>query len=299
MPTSTSRHSLLHTRLVRVGAALKRLNRGDMSAVPDLREGLQRLRHVLPLIQLDRGLAGKIASRLKKVSRRLAPVSQIDALLNATDVVVGDDRHLRHADLRLKNELRRIRTQLSAGALVRRTTQDLNKVLMRLGGAADEMLGTRESATTVRARRWAIKARVARRAQELKKAIADAGAVYLPGRLRPVRRATRRLRLSADLLHDAAPTVRDPDVKLLEQMNHVLDRLCDGERLVEEVRRIQGTLAPPDLKAWQELDDLTLAVEHHCRRLHGRYVREREALGSVADRLGARAANGASRRKAS
>src|SRR5689334_4362637 len=153
MPTSTPRHALLHTRLLRVGAALKRLNRGDMSSVPDLREGIRRLRHVLPLVQLDRTLTGKIDAKLKKVARRLEPVSRVDALLNATDVIVADDRNLKHADVRLKNELRRIRTKLGVGAMLRQTSHDLNKMLMRLGGAADEMIGTRESATATRARR--------------------------------------------------------------------------------------------------------------------------------------------------
>lgn len=282
-----------------MGAALKRLNRGDMTAVPDLREGIRRLRHVLPIIQVDRAIAAKVDAKLRKIARRLAPVSRVDALLSAGDAIVGDDRQLKHADTRLKNELRQTRTKLGVGVRVRKTTTDLSKVLMRLGGVADEMIGTREEPTVVRARRWAIKARVARRALDLKKELDEAGAVYLPGRLRAVRRTTRRLRLSADVLHDIAPAVRDPDVKSLEQMNDVLDRLRDGELLVEHLRRLQGAVSPPDLKAWQELDDLTVAIEHYCRRLHGRYVREREAIGAIADRLGARAANGASKRKAS
>jgi hypothetical protein len=299
MPTTTSRHALLHTRLLRVGTALKRLNRGDMSAIPDLRDAMRRLRHVLPLVQLERPLARRVDKKLKKVARRLAPIDAVDALLTVTDVIVGEERQLKQADVRVKNELRQMRTSLGAGPIIRRTSVDLSKVLRRLGSAADEMLGIRDSATAVRARRWAVKARVARRAHELRKALNEAGAVYVPGRLRGVRRAARRLRLSAEVLHDLAPTVRDPDVKALEALAAILDRLRDGERLVGHLRRLQGSLPPPDLKAWQELDDLTLAVEHYCRRLHGRYVREREAIGGVADRLGARAANGAARRKAS
>lgn len=296
----TSRHTLLHSRLVRVGGALNRLNRGEVTAVPGLLLALRRLRHVLPILQLEGDSVSRIDARLRKIAQRLRPVARVDAMLNAVEEVAAQDRQFRHGSARLKAELTQRRTKLSVGAVLRTSTIDLSKILMRLSNLADELIGTRESAAALRARTWAVKARVARRALDLKRALDGAGAVYLPGRLGAVRRATRRFRLGVDVLREVTQVVRDSDVKALEQLMDALDRLRESERLVEHLRELQGAVSPPDLKAWQELDDLTVAMEHRCRRFHGRYVRERQAVALVADRLGARAGTGAaSKRKVS
>jgi CHAD domain-containing protein len=286
--------------LIRVGAALKRLNRGDMTAVIAVRVTIRRLREVLPVLHLESDPVSKVDTRLRKIARRLRPLQRIDALLAAADAVDEADDTKTQGEGRLKNELRRRRVKLAPPLVIRKATTELNKTLVRLGSIADDLIGTRESAVTTRARRWAIKARVARRAQELKRALSGAGAVYLPGRLRGLRRTANRVRLAAELLSELTTVVQATDLKTLEHATDVFERLRDTERLIGHLRRLQGALTPPDLKAWQELDDLIVALEHRCRRLHGRYVRDREALGLAADRLGARAAmSGSSKRKVS
>lgn len=298
--TSTTRSELLHNRLGAVGVALKRLNRGDLTAVAALRQAIRGLREALPVLNLEADAVRKLDARLLKTARRLRPVERIDALLASAADATLSDRRVRQAEARLKNELRRRRSKLDLGIIAKKTTTHLHKVLDRLGYMADQLIGTRETAAALRARRWAVKARAARRALEMKRALNEAGSVYVPGRLGPLRRATRRLLGGVDVLADVAGPVHAGDVKTLERMSEVLDRLRDTERLVSHLRRLQGALLPPELKVWQELDDLTVALEHRARRLHGKYVREREALRTAGDRLGARhSAQASARRKAS
>jgi hypothetical protein len=68
----------------------------------------------------------------------------------------------------------------------------------------------------------------------------------------------------------------------------------DLQVLIERVRGLQSSLTPPDPAAWRELDALVTALEHSCRRLHARYVRERTALTLLCDRLVARSSSGRS-----
>lgn len=71
----------------------------------------------------------------------------------------------------------------------------------------------------------------------------------------------------------------------LKRGQDVLGKLHDLQMLLDRVRRIQASLDPPDLAVWRELDALVIAVEHACRRLHGRYVRQRGAIDALCDRL--------------
>ena len=57
-----------------------------------------------------------------------------------------------------------------------------------------------------------------------------------------------------------------------------------------------GPPANADVAAWRELDSLVTLLEHHCRRLHARYVRGRVALMTLCDRLAVRASAAAVRR---
>ena len=68
-------------------------------------------------------------------------------------------------------------------------------------------------------------------------------------------------------------------------MQNVLGRLHDLQVLIDRARDVQASLTPPDITAWRELDGLVLALEEDCRRLHGRYMHEREALLALCTRL--------------
>jgi CHAD domain-containing protein len=185
---------------------------------------------------------------------------------------IGEDRAHARARLLAKvpiDELRRVAAKLDK--VVR--TLDNGPVA---GGAG----------TARRSWRWAIDARVARRASAVAAVMTDAGAVYLAERLHRVRIAVKKLRYALEVAADAgsAGTVR-LDLNQLRRAQQVLGRLHDLQMLVNSARDVKASLTPPDVTAWRELDGLVLALEQDCRRLHGRYMHDRDALYALCARL--------------
>lgn len=299
MATSISRYELLTRRVIRVEAALKRARHADPSSMAPLQLHIRRLREVLPILRLDAGDVRRIDHRLRKGAARLKPILTFDAMMAAAEDTAAGERGSR-GDVRVRNELRRHRIALRVPSSLRKASADIRKALAKAAAITAALEDGKESAVALSARRWAVKARVARRAADLKRALADAGAVYLPGRLDPLHRAARRLSLGAALLADVGAPVHAADLKAIDRLNDALGRLRANERLIRRLRRFQAELTPAGLKTWQELDDLIVPLEHRCRRLHARYVRERDALALAAERLSDRPmASTSSRRKAS
>jgi CHAD domain-containing protein len=140
------------------------------------------------------------------------------------------------------------------------------------------------SKTAARSWRWAIDARVAKRAARLSAAVADAGGVYLPDRLHHVRLAVKKLRYAVELATEVAGERGTADLRLLKRLQDLLGRMHDVQMLVDEVRRTQASLTPPSVAVWRNLDALVTSLEEDCRRLHARYMQSRDALVELADR---------------
>jgi CHAD domain-containing protein len=157
----------------------------------------------------------------------------------------------------------------------------------KLDRAADKLEGI-EDAQTRRAWRWALDARVNRRAIALGHAIDKAGAFYLADRLHVTRIGVKKLRYALELDVEARGLKTTDELRALKRMQEVLGRLHDMQVLVDHVRRVQASLAPPDVTTWRNLDALVTALEQNCRRLHARYVGERQNLLDICDRLARR-----------
>ena len=137
--------------------------------------------------------------------------------------------------------------------------------------------------------RWAVEARAAHRAVRLQAAARTAGGVYLPERLHAVRIELKKLRYALELSAELAGHKKTtPMFHTLRREQNVLGRMHDLQVLIDQVREVQASLSPPNVGAWRELDALVVALEDDCRRLHGRYVRERDKLMSITNRLVAR-----------
>jgi hypothetical protein len=48
---------------------------------------------------------------------------------------------------------------------------------------------------------------------------------------------------------------------------------------------LQVSLTPPDVNVWRQLDILVVSIDEECRRLHGRYMRDRDGLVALCTRL--------------
>lgn len=296
------RYDLLEGRLHRVTRMLPRVEKGRPDAIHAARVMSRRLRELLPLLGLEASTAHKIGRRLRKVTRRLGKLRDVDVLLGLVDEFEASDRLARPALARVRHELRGTRDRRRAVVRRRKAIADLRHLLRKLDEVARSLKDAPSSPAREREVRWAAKARVARRAATVKRAVEEAGSVYLPERIHAVRISLKKLRYGAEVAAETTGTVRADDLRELKRTQDLLGRLHDTQMFIDHVRKLQGSLTPPDLRAWQELDVLVASLEKRSRRMHARYVRAVPRLLMLCDRLGTRAAAieaSSARRKAS
>ena len=286
MSSSRSRYDLLHSRLVRFTRMLHGVESGSAQSLHAARVASRRLREVLPVLQLDGQTVGRLGRRLRKVTRRLGTVREIDVLHQLMDELRGSAGH----DERALSRVVAVLSERSAPRkrmLAKDAMNELRRVAAKLEKLETQLTGLESTRASTRSWRWAIDARVAHRASALKAAIGAAGSVYLHDRVHKVRIALKKFRYAAEVEHEiAAERMRTQDLLLLKRVQDVLGRLHDRQVLIEHVRQVQTSRsATPDLPAWRGLDSLITTIETDCRRLHARYVREAAALVDVCDRV--------------
>ncbi len=291
MPVSTTRSELLKKRVDQFSRVLHAVEKGDVRALHQARVTSRRMRELLPMLQLDRAPARKIAKRLRKVTSRLGTVRELDVLVLLIDELHVSGRRgqggLGRVGVRVAKGRDEARKKLFAHLPVAEMTR-LARKLDRI--VADLKEAERASSkSAARSWRWAIDARVAKRAASLSAAMNDAGAMYLPERLHAVRIAVKKLRYAVELSSEAAgERGGGADLRVLKRSQELLGRMHDMQMLIDEVRQTQASLAPPSVAVWRDLDALGTSLEDDCRRLHARYMRHRDALCAVAERRGER-----------
>jgi CHAD domain-containing protein len=293
MPRSIEPDDLLRTRLERFTRMLQGVEDGDVSALHRTRVASRRLREVLPVLHLDPDATHKLSRRLRKITDRLGVVREFDVLLGLVDELKEAGRYPKAALARVAANLGDDRKHARARLLEKVPIDELRRVaakLDKMGRALQKEAAAGAAGTTRRSWRWAIDARVARRASSLAAVISDAGVVYLAERLHAVRIAVKKLRYALELAVEAAPLRSSPDLKQLRRVQDILGRLHDLQVLIDRTRDVQASLTPPDINAWRELDALVVALEEDCRRLHGRYMHDRDALLALCARLSGRMA---------
>jgi CHAD domain-containing protein len=283
MPASTYRYALLRKRLAVFTRALHGIEEGDVRALHRTRVASRRLREILPILQLERSVARKLGRRLRKVTDRLGAVRELDVL----------SLHLEELHRSRDRDSDAVRHLASAVAEERKTAQEHLReklpisALERLAARLDEVAVSLErhsgsaSARDEAASRWALDARVARRADRLGEAMRRAGAVYLADRLHVVRIAVKKLRYAVELRNEFAGVAQSDDLRTLKRTQEVLGRMHDLQMMIDRARSVQAALPPSDTAAWDQLDALIDALEDDCRRLHARYMKDRPALLAI------------------
>jgi len=286
MPVSTTRSELLKKRVDQFTRVLHAVEEGDVRALHQARVTSRRMRELLPMLQLERPQARKLGRRLRKITARLGTVRELDVLLLLIDELHVSGRRgsggLGRVGVRVSKDRDRARKRLAAALPLTELTRVARK-LTRIADGLDEAERA-SSKTTARSWRWAIDARVAKRAGSLASAIADAGALYLPDRLHAVRIAVKKLRYAVELSAEASHEPSSADLRVLKRSQELLGRVHDEQMLIDEVRQTQASLAPPTVTVWRDLDTLVASLEDDCRRLHARYMRQRGDLSAVAER---------------
>jgi CHAD domain-containing protein len=292
MSSSLARHELLRARLDRFTRMLHGVEAGDSRAIHRTRVATRRLRELLPVLQLDGRTARKLGRRLRRVTRRLGAIRELDVLLDVMGELQKSRRYPEHVLGRITGDIRTARNSARDDLLGKPLVSELQRIGRKLDTAAGELKDKQEHLRG-RGWHWAIDARVSRRATTLSTAIEEAGALYLPERLHVVRIALKKLRYAVEVGGQATGADRAADLKTLKRGQDLLGRLHDFQVLIDRVRRAQASLDPPDAAVSRHLSHLVVGLEQHCRRLHARYVRERSALAAVCARLLSRPARAA------
>jgi CHAD domain-containing protein len=271
-------------------AALKRearrLRQGRVEALHRARVVSRRLREGLVLLAVDPDVQ-KLKRQLKKVTRHLGSVREVDALMGLIDEYRRDTSYSPAA-------LQEVGTAIASERRVKR--QDLTSTFFpteheRLARRVERALERRRKADAVGQRRNArhpkqlwrslLEARVVARASRVASALDVAGTLYGSERLHQVRVSVKKLRYALDLLGDEQHSVASNQIERLRSAQDLLGRLHDIEVLIERTRRVQASLTPPDVIRWRELTAFAHMLEDDCRRLHARFLQDRGDLVAI------------------
>jgi CHAD domain-containing protein len=287
MRLSTTRSELLRKRVDPFTRVLPAVADGDVPALHRARVASRRLRELLPMLQLETDTARKLNRRLRKVTSRLGTVRELDVLL-----LLIDELHVSRPARSAALSRVGITVAKKRDEARKRLSSKLPMADMaRLGRKLDRLVGVLRTAeassskTAARNWRWAVEARVASRATRLSEAVEGAGAVYLPERLHAVRIAVKKLRYAVELLAEIGGGTTRADLGTLKRSQDLLGQMHDWQVLMDVVREVQASLMPPNLTLWHDLDALIASLEDDCRHLHARYMRGRDRLAALADRL--------------
>jgi len=280
MPASIRRYDLLHKRLERFTQMLQGLEEGDVHALHQARVASRRLREILPVLQVDPAVARRLGRRLRKVTQRLGAVRELDVLCLLIDELRQSGKYDAQALRRVASAAVEDRTRARERLSDKLPTDELQRIVGKLNKIAT---GLKEGKSS-RGWRWAVEARVTHRASALKDALADAGALYLPDRLHAVRIAVKKLRYAREVLVEASGARTKGELRSLKRGQDILGRLHDMQMLLDRVRQLQASLTPPDVTMWRKLDGLTTALENDCRRIHARFMRQRNVVLTVCDK---------------
>ncbi len=264
---------------------------GNVEALHRTRVASRRLRELLPLLELDRAVTRKLSRRLRKVTRRLGAVRELDVLTLVIQELAEQVRYTPTALRQLAESVAQERADAREHLVDKLPAVKLERLAHALGRVSErvesrEIVSGKERAKGAsRAWLWALEASMSRRGECLRTAIDAAGAVYVPERLHAVRIAAKKLRYAAELVAEATHKRIAADLAVLKVAQDLLGRLHDLEVLLVRAREAQAAVSLPSLTAWRDLGELVLVVEDDCRTLHARYMRDRKQLMASANRL--------------
>lgn len=292
------RADLLQSRIALFTRMLPGVEAGTPRAVHRARVASRRLRELLPVLQLDRRTAHKLGRYLKKITRRLGSIREIDVLLVHLDEVRGPRGSVRRrapvevamgreAMALLAARLRTERSRAHARVSDRLTPESLKRLARKLAAVATRLSKAEGTDQSARPWHWAVDARVAHRASALRAAIEEAGPVYLPERLHAVRIALKKLRYGVELAVEAQGLKQRPDLRLLRRLQDTMGRMHDLQVLMDRLRRAQADLGGPSPDSTlRDLDAVVRFLEDECRRMHARFMRSRDVALALCERLG-------------
>lgn len=283
MNASPSCDRLWRQRLDELGAAWPDCARGRTKGLHRVRVASRRIREALPVIGVDAPSerVKKLARKVRRLTRRLGPIRQLDVELDVLEEWVAADTVPVRASQMLRREIMSELRTLRGDLAERAPVGDLSKLIRKLErvGGIDEGSGhKREDRGQRDEGRWrgVLAARLVRRAKELRAALDEAGPIYAPARLHQVRIAVKKLRYTLEVAGDVGLVRARALLRVLKREQERLGKFHDLEAVLTRARGARASSGAPAQGA--ELAALADALEWECRRLHAGFVEHRLEL---------------------
>jgi CHAD domain-containing protein len=262
--------------------AWSRAREGDADALHDVRVATRRLREALRLAAGHARERHRLRQRLRRLTRALGPVREIDVSRNVLASLAAARPDLAKALARVDARL----TELGAARRARFRTRmdeiDVAALVVRISRHLARVKGDRAVPSALDRGRLA--ALVAERVDCAAKAAEAAGAMYAPERLHDVRIATKKLRYALEIARQVRVADTADAISRLRACQDLLGELHDLQVVSAQVRRQQARM-PADDPDLAKLSDLLSHIEDRCRELHATFVGRRAGLVALADEL--------------
>lgn len=241
---------------------------GEADPLHDARVATRRLRELLPLCVRDvpRATGARALRRARRIGRAFGGVREIDVALEIAASLTGDRLPAAGAG-RLRHHLAEERERRRRRLLAKVSDAQLRKLARDLG----ELVKAFDGPAASDAWAAALAGRITRRAERVRSAVAEAGALYTSERVHEVRIAAKKLRYALEIAGAASEIDTRPMTGRLKSVQDTLGRLHDLEILQG---LIQGMPLPHGRPpAWAlQLDALRAGLVDECCRLHGDFV---------------------------
>jgi CHAD domain-containing protein len=261
--------------------AWPRAMRGEPKAVHAVRVASRRLREAVRLIDHPHRESKKVARDLKRLTRLLGPVRELDVSRGLVGALATNEPSLAAAcervDVRLL-EVAMERRQRLARQMAEIEESGLSSHVRRL------LRRSRSDGRLNGDHRHRMADRIAQRASDLADAAESAGALYAPEALHNVRICTKKLRYALEVGRIAGISGAARAATRLRRYQDLLGELHDYQVLSAQAARLQSRLALQDDDIGA-ISDLLTSVETRCRKLHADFVARRAALVSGAQQL--------------
>jgi CHAD domain-containing protein len=242
--------------------------KGSDVGVHQARVATRRLREAVPVLAsgLKQSKAGKAGRKLRRLTRALGGVRELDVTLHLLDELASSDELSRPALQDVRLHVMAERDDKREAMLTRLADVNVEKLKRRLASVAVAVGGDRSGAW-----RQVLGARLMKRARRLAAAVEQAGHLYAPDQLHQVRIAAKKLRYALEMAADSGVRAAAPHVRALKRVQEALGRLHDLQVLQGHVAAVQA--APRGRSVPHEgLAAIAGRIEEECRRLHGTYV---------------------------
>jgi CHAD domain-containing protein len=266
---------LLKQRLTALLDAMPAAQAGDTRSVHQARVATRRLREALPVLRasLDEDALGRAERQVRKMTRALGPVRELDVALAHLDELAAHHAVPTRAVSRLRHALAREQFARRRELLAAITPGKMERLRQRLGQAGERDPRPQSGEAVHEAQ-----AQVVRRAGRLALMIEGAGGLYLPDRLHAVRIAAKKLRYALEIQRELKRSKSTARIMQLKRLQDLLGRMHDFEVLIDRSRQLQADRAASDRQLTLELDTIIRTLEAECRADHATYMRRRASV---------------------